>query len=337
MSRFSNWVGVNRAEDLLDPKTARSILSAIEALKTKITGLQVQTLFDTFMAHANNTSNPHQLSFGSGFSAAVIESLYPLYVNITKTPMNHDQFVTTLQNPVVLFELMRRLILNQYLYQEGIGPVTTPVYTGDDLTTVIAPSYPSYFASEALQDVFFENAQLNNKNYLFKPLNRFNTNFSLVGSGLNVNTLASNIALELILTSDDTINQINIRLYQDAIYFNVSSVNNTTTIVAASPDTATDTTNVTSYKPFIIKTSVSRFGLAVSSGQAQLSVMTDTQTIGLFNFVIISGFSAPTFNHLYISDPFLDRHRTMSRGWKVIGAYAQNLSFGQMVDCFGLL
>ncbi len=153
MSTLDNFVGFNNRRDILPPPLARSALALIKGLEAKIASLGLDALLTSFTAHTVDYNNPHQLSFDD-FPDAMIAGLYPYYVKITDVPLSLGDYTSLMQNPLYVLELIRRLILNGYLYQDGVGPVVSPIYTADDISAVIPSFYPMYFASFAMGDRF---------------------------------------------------------------------------------------------------------------------------------------------------------------------------------------
>ncbi len=153
MSSLSNFVSFNNQQDILPPPLARSALALIKGLEAKIASLGLTELLASFTAHTVDYNNPHQLTF-SDFPDAVITGLYPYYAKITDSPLSLSDYTALMQNPLCVLELIRRLILNGYLYQDGVGPVTSPIYTADDISAAVPSFYPMYFASFAMGDRF---------------------------------------------------------------------------------------------------------------------------------------------------------------------------------------
>ena len=161
MSVIKNFVAANKRDDLVPPTLARSIIGLVRGIQRNVKNSGLSVAITEFKNHALNLENQHKLTIDE-FSSQLIEILYTNYLQILAqdptekdtTPLTPAQFLDWISNPIVFVEVCRRLVLDSYLYDDGVGNVTQPVYGLGDIYPDTPPPEPSYFVGYSMPDKF---------------------------------------------------------------------------------------------------------------------------------------------------------------------------------------
>lgn len=160
MSQISNFVAANKKSDMVPAPLARSILSLTRSIRKRLSEIGLSALIADYKAHVNNFSNPHKDNVGE-FSSELPVLMYSMYLQLftsdptqTGTPLSAEAFATWISDPIVFVEVCRRLSLDSYKYDDGVGNVTTPIYGLGDISPDVPPPAPSYFVGYSMPDMF---------------------------------------------------------------------------------------------------------------------------------------------------------------------------------------
>lgn len=159
---LKNFVTVRKTRgDILNPAEYRSIVELIRGILKRydFTGLNNDYL--KLLAHIVNYTNPHE-DDSSDFFEVIVEKTYAIYVNMLHSPLSLAQFKTDIVPTIGFIELIRRILLNRYLYDSiknpnGSVPQTASVrLTNDWIDGVQAtPRTLSFGSTSLLTEVDF--------------------------------------------------------------------------------------------------------------------------------------------------------------------------------------
>lgn len=128
-SIISFFAGINRAVgDLLPPRAGDSIRDLIVGLETACDFSQFNEYLANFQDHEANYKNPHEVT-GSFFVDELLEYIYQQYTYIASPVLSYDDWKAQYLYTADFLELIRRIVLNWYLYKDayerGVGPLPT--------------------------------------------------------------------------------------------------------------------------------------------------------------------------------------------------------------------
>lgn len=119
------FAGLNKANrDLLPPRVAESVRDLIAGLENKLNFTQFNTYLASFQSHLEDFNNPHQVD-ASLFLEELIYNIYLEYVKIAVPAVDYATWRTQYLNTVDLLELIRRIVLNAYLYSDALDVQST--------------------------------------------------------------------------------------------------------------------------------------------------------------------------------------------------------------------
>lgn len=160
MSQISNFVAANKKPDMVPAPLARSILSLARSIRKRLSEIGLPAIISDYKAHVNNFSNPHKDNVGE-FSEELPVLMYTMYLQLfsadptqTSEPLSAEAFAQWISDPIVFVEVCRRLALDSYKYDDGVGNVTTPIYGLGDISPDVPPPTPSYFVGYSLPDKY---------------------------------------------------------------------------------------------------------------------------------------------------------------------------------------
>lgn len=119
------FAGLNKANrDLLPPRVAESIRDLIAGLEDKLNFTQFNTYMASFQSHLADFNNPHKINTAL-FLDELIYNIYLEYVKIAVPAVDYATWRTQYLNTVDLLELIRRIVLNAYLYSDALDVQST--------------------------------------------------------------------------------------------------------------------------------------------------------------------------------------------------------------------
>jgi hypothetical protein len=127
-SIISNFVTVQKKTlDVLPAPQYRSTIEAIQALLKHYKFKEFKDNYTELLRHIVNYSTPHHED-KINFFDEIVSRVYNIYINMLSTPLSLDDFKTTIVPTPAFVELIRRIVLNRYLYDQvklPSGKVTT--------------------------------------------------------------------------------------------------------------------------------------------------------------------------------------------------------------------
>jgi len=121
-SVLNNIVTVRKTRgDVLNPAQFRSIYEMITGILAKYDFAGFNTVYKELLAHLVNYDDPHDVT-STSFYPEVLERIYTIYSQMTPTPLSYTDFQADLITTPAFFELIRRIVLNHYLYTRIKNP-----------------------------------------------------------------------------------------------------------------------------------------------------------------------------------------------------------------------
>ena len=115
-SVLSNFVALRKNRgDILDPVTRRTALEMIQGILNRYNFDEFNNSYESFVNHLLDYDDPHHVTDTSFFND-VIEATYAIYVKMTNSPLDEVSFRSEIVNSARFLELIRRIVLNRYLY-----------------------------------------------------------------------------------------------------------------------------------------------------------------------------------------------------------------------------
>lgn len=323
MGSFANFAGLNLQDDILNPRTARSVLRLIEGLRQQIIDLGIENLFTTFAAHSVNTANPHKLTFDD-FPAELIAALYKSYAALPNSTMTEAAFTTFVQqNPPVLFELIRRLVLNSYSYIDGYGAAPSgDSYDASDLVVDDTPAYPAYHAGANCLDLRLTPATFMNQSLISRSVPAISGNLGIIGS-----TTGSSYNNVLYLNSSEASNTVMVQISGTTVTVQTYMSGAASGIISVSGTTNFPRGVISSYSPVTLNGSVAKFGCVLTSGLLVIYIQYSDLDVDKISFIMPATFMGVSFDTLYLSEKgFQNRLNGDTDGFKSLSLYAQALT-----------
>lgn len=134
---LSNFLTTSQTRgDILSPASYRSVIEMIQGLLSQYDFGSFSQEYKAFLAHLVDYNDPHEVTSVS-FTDEIIETTYGIYTNMTATPVTLDVFKTSIVPSVGFIELLRRIVLNRFLYDkvkrpEGTVPASVSIRLGED-------------------------------------------------------------------------------------------------------------------------------------------------------------------------------------------------------------
>lgn len=147
---LKNWVSIKKTRgDLLKPATARSTVEMILGILRQYDFDEFKDAYKSFLAHLVDYNDPHKVT-ENGFLDELIDLVYGIYTKMTGTPLTEEDFRATIVPSLDFFELLRRILLNHWLYlkirnPDGSVPQTGTVILGDDWGVNVNQTTPVAF------------------------------------------------------------------------------------------------------------------------------------------------------------------------------------------------
>lgn len=144
---LKNFVTIRKNRgDVLRPAEFRSIVEMIRGILRQYDYSGFNEAYQEFMDHLANHHDPHKVTQTS-FAGQIIERTYDVYVKMTQFPLTREQFDETIVPTLGFLELIRRIALNRYLYNQvkntdGSVPQTATVYLSEDWGHNVRPNVP---------------------------------------------------------------------------------------------------------------------------------------------------------------------------------------------------
>jgi hypothetical protein len=117
-SIFTNFHTVQqKRNDVLNPAQYRSVVEAVQAMLKKYNFKEFKDNYSKLLKHIEDYSDPHH-DDTIDFFDEIVTRTYNIYVNMLASPLSLEDFkIHVVPNPSFL-ELMRRIFLNRYLYDQ---------------------------------------------------------------------------------------------------------------------------------------------------------------------------------------------------------------------------
>lgn len=122
--------------DILNPAEYRSIVELIRGILKRYDFTSLNNDYLRLLAHIVNYTNPHE-DDTSDFFEIIVEKTYAIYVDMIQEPLSLAQFKIEIVPTLGFIELIRRILLNRYLYDSikypnGSVPSTVTVKLTND-------------------------------------------------------------------------------------------------------------------------------------------------------------------------------------------------------------
>lgn len=136
-SNLTNFVAIRQTKgDILSPAEYRSIVELIRGLLDRYNFTDLTSGYAQLLAHIADHHNPHHDGNADLFNV-IVERTYAIYAIMTAHPLNLADFKTRIVPTMQFFELLRRIVLNRYLYDQikttnGSVPATVTVFLTSD-------------------------------------------------------------------------------------------------------------------------------------------------------------------------------------------------------------
>lgn len=140
VSTVQNFVTVRKTRgDILSPEEFRSIVEMIKGITEKYKFDDLKKNYNLLRDHIVNFNNPHQ-DESPDFYDEIVQKVYDIYIHMTPEPYTLVEFKTNIVSSTDFIELIRRIIMNRYLYEavrqiNGIVYRYTRVNIADDWET----------------------------------------------------------------------------------------------------------------------------------------------------------------------------------------------------------
>jgi hypothetical protein len=117
-SILNNFVALRKTKgDVLDPTSHRTIVEMILGILKRYNFDEFNAAYQSFIDHLLDFNDPHHVADAS-FIDEIIERTYVIYTKMTATPLNETDFRNQIVPSVGFLELIRRIVLNRYLYDK---------------------------------------------------------------------------------------------------------------------------------------------------------------------------------------------------------------------------
>lgn len=158
---LNNFVAITaQRRDVMDPASFRSAVAMIQGILSSNDYSAFNAWYQKFIAHLVDYNDPHHTE-DTDFYPEIIQELYTIYTQMTSTPDSFPTFQTKEALGLNVLELMRRAVLNRYLYNQvkttlGSVPATASVilsseYGARNLSqSTTSLSFGSALASESV-------------------------------------------------------------------------------------------------------------------------------------------------------------------------------------------
>ena len=115
---LKNFVTIKKTrDDVLSPTEYRTIVEMIKGISKKYGYTNLIKDYEKFVNHIEDLNDPHHDS-EINFIDEIIQKTHAIYVNMTGSPYNLDDFTTNIACNIEFIELLRRIFLNRYLYDQ---------------------------------------------------------------------------------------------------------------------------------------------------------------------------------------------------------------------------
>lgn len=161
-SILNNFVAFRkRRGDILDPTSFRTVVEMINGILKKYNFDGFNESYQQFIAHLLDYDDPHHFT-DNDFLDEIIERTHGIYTKMLPSPLSLEDFKTTIVPTIAFLELIRRIVLNYYLYTQiknidGSVPSTVSVILTRDWNhtpSVQSPVTLSFGSVLADEDAF---------------------------------------------------------------------------------------------------------------------------------------------------------------------------------------
>lgn len=154
MATLVNWSGANYKKNVLNERTATSVLTMMQKFEELYNNLNLPDLLTAFATHSADTNNPHHITF-SDVTPEILDAVYQRYAAITTSPLSQGDFTSLMnENGYYLVDLILRLLYNEYPVDAMNGSVAAPVYRGDTFAPYPTDGSILYRADEIIDDKY---------------------------------------------------------------------------------------------------------------------------------------------------------------------------------------
>jgi hypothetical protein len=150
-SILNNFVALRKTKgDILDPASHRTIIEMILGILKRYNFDEFNTVYQSFIDHLLDFNDPHRVSDAS-FLEEIIERTYDIYTKMTATPVSELVFRSDIVPSIGFLELIRRIVLNRYLYDriknvDGSVPATCTVTLSSEWGHLVSDNVPVTFS-----------------------------------------------------------------------------------------------------------------------------------------------------------------------------------------------
>lgn len=136
-SLINNFVAFRKNKgDVLDRTSFRTVVEMVNGIIERYDYEGFNAAYQSFLNHLLNYNDPHHVTETS-FLAEIIARTYVIYTKMTPTPVSEAMFNSDIVPSVEFLELIRRIVLNRYLYDkvknnDGSVPETKTVSLSRD-------------------------------------------------------------------------------------------------------------------------------------------------------------------------------------------------------------
>lgn len=121
-SVLNNFVALRKTKgDVLDPTSHRTIIEMILGILKRYNFDEFNATYKDFIDHLLDFDDPHHTA-ETDFSDEIIARTYGIYVKMTATPVSEAVFQSDIVPTIGFLELIRRIVLNRYLYDRIKNP-----------------------------------------------------------------------------------------------------------------------------------------------------------------------------------------------------------------------
>lgn len=134
---LTNFVTIRKTRgDILKPAEFRSFVEMIRGVTDKYDFSKLIADYRMFLTHVANFNDPHH-DDRYNFLPEIVQKTYTIYANMLRVPLSFADFQTQIVPSLDFLELIRRIVLNHYLYNQvknpdGTVPASASATLSDD-------------------------------------------------------------------------------------------------------------------------------------------------------------------------------------------------------------
>lgn len=121
-SALRNFVTIRKTRgDVLNPTVFRTVVEMIRGILKKYDYSGLNDWYQTFQTHLTDYEDPHH-DTTFDFTPEIIQRIYGIYTRMSESPLEFADFGNELIPDLAFLELLRRIVLNRYLYNQVKSP-----------------------------------------------------------------------------------------------------------------------------------------------------------------------------------------------------------------------